>query len=71
MNNRIYQSPDVYTVLSNRLVRALPLTRLRVLTQSVNLKIADDAVRAAIVTRHPAHLSARFHISHRIRLARR
>jgi hypothetical protein len=39
MNNRIYQSPDLYTVLSNRLVS--PLVIRSAFLTGVQLKLVD------------------------------
>jgi len=49
MNNRIYQSPDLYTVLSNRLVS--PSVTYFTLT-GAQLDLADVAFVAANLARH-------------------
>lgn len=56
INNRIYQSPDMYTVLSNRLARQ-PVSNSPIsLMLTVAKTLADVALFPGIVTGHPAQV---------------
>lgn len=67
MNNRIYQSPDVYTVLSNRLVRFSTCFRCRLVLNAHRL--AYISVIIAIVIGPFTNSPARLYTSNGFRLA--
>lgn len=67
MNNRIYQSPDVYTVLSNRLVSSSTCIRCR-LMPNVH-RLAYISVIITIIIRPFTNSPARLHTSNGFRLA--
>ena len=73
VNNRIYQSPDMYTVLSNRLARTTVSNP--VFFPNANgwpvTCTADVALFSGIVAGRPAQVQARLHPALRVRVAHR
>jgi hypothetical protein len=65
MNNRIYQSPDLYTVLSNRLVSSFHCSGCITLITCT----AHISLFLTILARHPATPPTRLHPSNRLCMA--
>ena len=65
IHNKIYQSPDVYTVLSNRLVRPISNSFTCLIDM---VPLVNYLTFTANVTRHVAHIQTRFHSQDRFLL---
>jgi len=68
MNNRIYQSPDMYTVLSNRLVRIIRPPTLSAGANDI-CHIAHNTVLFANVAGYLTKVQARLHTKDWFRVA--